>query len=86
MQDLQTSRGKFCSAQQPRIDAAWKFVKEQRGARRKVAAASFCPPRVWLAGRQCLGLSGVCVYPSRAVCVTRHKHACWPVMEQPPVR
>ncbi|CAL5220662.1 g2708 [Coccomyxa viridis] len=35
IQDLQKNRSNFCSSQQPRIDALWKFVQEQRAVRRK---------------------------------------------------
>ena len=59
MQDLQKSRSKFCSLQQPHIDGLWKFVQEQRAARRKVPPASSCLPRAWLVGTQCLNLSSV---------------------------
>ena len=35
MQEVWKAREKFCESQQPRIDALWRFVQEQRARRRQ---------------------------------------------------
>ena len=35
-QELHSNRRNFCASQQSRIDSLWRFVQEQRAARRKV--------------------------------------------------
>ena len=36
MQEVWKARDKFCESQQPRIEALWRFVQEQRARRRQV--------------------------------------------------
>ncbi|CAK0783416.1 hypothetical protein CVIRNUC_006615 [Coccomyxa viridis] len=39
IQELHSNRRKFCASQQQRIDSLWRFVQEQRAARRKGPSA-----------------------------------------------